>query len=245
MENETKENNINEVVQKSAPKFGTPAAIVAAGFLIMIAIIVTRTPAPQKIADVKSDTAKAPAEIILAPLSASDHVLGDPNTAQVTMVEFSDTECPFCKVFHESMKKVMATYPGKVAWVYRHFPLDSIHPKTRMEARATECVAQIGGNNQFWKYLDLIFATTPSNNKLDPALLPTMAEKVGVNKKAFADCFANNALDAKVEASFEDGQRAGVQGTPHTILITRDGQKIPIQGADEETLIKTLGALIK
>lgn len=103
-------------------------------------------------------------------LRDSDYILGDKN-AEVIIYEYSDTECPFCKRFHATMHEIMSANQGKVAWVYRHFPLDSIHPKTRKEAEAVLCAGELGGNTAFWKYLDTIFEITPANNGLDPDLL--------------------------------------------------------------------------
>ena len=100
----------------------------------------------------------------------SDHLRGDPK-AKVKVVEFSDLECPFCKRFHVTMQQVIEEYDGKVAWIYRHFPLDSLHSKARKEAEASECAAELGGNDGFWAYIDKLFEITPSNNGLDPNLL--------------------------------------------------------------------------
>lgn len=225
-------------------KLSTPMAIIAAGFLIMFGIIISKMPAQKdNLLDQKTDTADV-SGVVLQPVSENDHIRGDLNTAEVLIVEFSDTECPFCKNFHNAMNKVMTKYPGKIAWVYRHFPLD-MHPKARMEARATECVASLGGNDAFWKYLDNIFEVTPSNNKLDQNLLPTMAVSAGVDKAAFDKCFASDTFDAKIEAQIQDGMKAGVQGTPHTIIVTKEGKQYPIKGADEATLNSTLEELLK
>ena len=70
------------------------------------------------------------------------------------------------------MQKIVADYKGQVAWVYRHFPIDSLHSRARKEAEATECANEFGGNTVFWQYLDKIFELTPSNDGLDPAELP-------------------------------------------------------------------------
>lgn len=104
------------------------------------------------------------------PVGEGEHLRGDPK-ATVKIVEFSDLECPFCKRFHLTMQQVMEEYSGKVAWVYRHFPLDSLHSKARKEAEATECAAELAGNDGFWAYIDKLFEITPSNNGLDPSLL--------------------------------------------------------------------------
>lgn len=115
---------------------------------------------------------KGSSKIILDPVTAKDHIAGNPQ-ADLLIIEYSDPECPFCKRFHETMTQVMNEYgkQGKVAWVYRHFPLDSIHSKARHEAEAMECAGEIGGNTKFWEYLNKLEEITPANNQLDPTLL--------------------------------------------------------------------------
>ncbi|HEY4512581.1 MAG TPA: thioredoxin domain-containing protein [Candidatus Paceibacterota bacterium] len=105
-------------------------------------------------------------------VTSADHIKGS-LSASVKIVEYSDLECPFCKRFHTTMQEVMNTYnkDGKVAWVFRHFPLAQLHSKAPKEAEATECAAELGGNDGFWKFVDKINEITPSNNKLDQALI--------------------------------------------------------------------------
>ncbi len=111
-------------------------------------------------------------DLKLDPVTDKDHIAGNAQ-ADIIIVEYSDTECPFCKKFHETMIQVMDEYgkSGKVAWVYRHFPLDALHKKARKEAEATECAAELGGNDKFWEYLNLMMKITPANDQLDLNLL--------------------------------------------------------------------------
>lgn len=88
-----------------------------------------------------------------AEVTELDHIRGNMD-ADVVIIEYSDIECPFCKRFHGTMNQVVETYGDQVAWVYRHFPLESIHRNARPWAIESECVAEIGGNDAFWKYLD-------------------------------------------------------------------------------------------
>jgi len=87
-----------------------------------------------------------------------DHTNGDAD-ARIQIVEYSDFECPFCGRFHETMNQVMAQYgeSGDVNWTYRHFPLDQIHPQARPLAIASECVAELGGNEKFWEFSNIMF----------------------------------------------------------------------------------------
>ena len=104
--------------------------------------------------------------INVAPVGQDDYIFGNPE-AEIKIVEFSDLECPFCKSFHVTLHQVVQEYDGKVAWIYRHFPIDSRHPKADAEAVAVECAGKLGGNEMFWKYIDKLFEVTPSNNGFD------------------------------------------------------------------------------
>lgn len=166
------------------------------------------------------------------PVSDDDHILGNLQTASVIVVEYSDLECPFCKTFHATMHQIMTTYKsgGKVAWVYRHFPLN-IHPKATNEALASECVASLGGNDAFWKFIDRVFEVTPSNNQLDPAELPKLAKAAGVDVTKFDTCMSSGTYKQKIDASIQDAMKAGGDGTPFSIIISKQGDVIPLVGA--------------
>lgn len=101
-------------------------------------------------------------------VTATDHIRGSIG-APVKIVEYSDLECPFCKMFHETLKEVTASYGDKVAWVYRPFPLSQLHSMAPKEAEAAECASEIGGNEGFWKFVDKINEITPANNRLNQA----------------------------------------------------------------------------
>lgn len=95
--------------------------------------------------------------------TSKEIVRGNPN-AQITIIEYTDLECPFCKRFHQTMEQVMATYSNDIRVILRHFPLDSLHKKARTEANAVECAGEQG---KFWEYVDGIFKVTPSNDGMD------------------------------------------------------------------------------
>lgn len=175
----------------------------------------------------------------IAPITANDHIRGSAN-AEVIIVEYSDTECPFCKRFHETMRQVMNEYGagGKVAWVYRHFPLDSLHKKARSEAVALECAAELGGNDAFWKYADRLFEITPSNDGLDAAELPKIAAFVGLDTVAFSACAASDRHDAHIQADLDNATATGGNGTPWSVIITKNGKKYPLSGAQPYKSVK-------
>lgn len=174
----------------------------------------------------------------VAPITAADHIRGDSN-ASVTLVEFSDAECPFCKQFHVTLKQVVQDYSGRVAWVYRHFPLDSLHPKAREEAEALECANELGGNTGFWKYLDRLFEVTPSNNGLDLAELPRIAEFTGLSGISFSSCLESGRYASHVQEDLDDAQKSGGRGTPYTIILGKDGKPSDvISGAESYYSVK-------
>ena len=214
-----------------------PAAIILAGFVVAAGIYLSNkgnSPAP--VVDTNKNN---PSDIVVSPATSTDHILGNPN-APITLVEFSDTECPYCKMFQTTMDTIKDTYikDGTVAWIYRHFPLDSIHPKTRKEAEATECVNELGGQTAFWKMLDTIYTNTPSNNQLDPAKLPEFAKSAGVDVTKFNDCLASGKYASIVEADLQDGIKAGAQGTPYSVLVLKAALSSGAESALTDFIIK-------
>ncbi len=173
---------------------------------------------------------------ILEPVSARDHIRGE-RSAPVKLVEFADTECPLCKRFHPTLQRLVADYPGKVAWVFRHFPIAEIHPRATKEHEATECAAELGGEATFWAYLDRIYAITPSNDKLDPAELPRIAQYVGLERAPFEQCLQSGRHAARVAADVADALAAGAPGTPYSVIVAPNGRTYAVVGAQPyETL---------
>jgi len=165
----------------------------------------------------------------MAPITDADWLKGDPN-AKVTIVEYSDLECPFCKRHHPILEQLVAEYDGQVNWVYRHFPLTNLHSKAQKEAEATECAGELGGNSGFWKFTDRLIEVTPANNGLDEAELPKIAEYAGLNISRFEECLDSGRMAAKVQEDLNDATAAGGTGTPYNIIVSGD-QKIPVSGA--------------
>ncbi len=217
-----------------------PGAIVLAGMLVAGAIFFTQGKS-ENAAAVGKAAGEKPAEITVRPVDSTDHILGNPN-AELVIVEYSDTECPFCKNFHMTMRQVIDEYGknGKVAWVYRHFPLVQLHSKAPKEAEATECAADIGGKTKFWDYINRLFELTPSNDGLDPAKLPLIAKEVGIDQKQFETCLSSGKFTAAVQKSYEEAVAAGARGTPYSIIITKSGDKMPIDGAEPHASLKAI-----
>lgn len=182
--------------------------------------------------------AQAPAGAV-PPVTKADHVRGDQNAA-LTWIEYSDFECPFCKRFHPSMLQMMEEYKGKIKWVYRHFPL-SFHANAQKQAEASDCAAELGGNDAFWKYSDAILERTTSNGTgfALNALVP-LAKELGLNEKKFKECLDSEKYAKHVADDINGGSAAGVNGTPGSFLIGKDGKAQLVSGALPYEQIKAL-----
>lgn len=157
---------------------------------------------------------------------AKDHVRG-PKNAPITMIEYSDTECPFCKRFHETAKKVEKEFRGKINWVYRHYPLAFHNPGAKKQAEASECAAELGGNDAFWKYLDAVYDRTKSGGKGFPMdkLVP-LATELGLNTEKFKTCLDSGRYSKLVDDQLQEGMEIGIRGTPGNILIHHESGEI-------------------
>jgi protein-disulfide isomerase len=238
------EENI-QTTKVSKTNMSVPAAVILAGVLVAGAVLLSGSKSNTAQVNVKQQPQVAQQETgnleKMIPVSTSDHIRGNPN-APVKIVEYSDTECPFCKRFHDTMKQVMENEgkQGKVAWVYRHFPLDQLHSKARKEAEATECAAEIGGNDKFWAYLDRLMEVTPANNGLDSAELPKIAQYVGLDTVKFNECLTSDRYAKKIEEHVQNAQATGGNGTPWSIVVSKNGKKYPLSGAQPYASVKAL-----
>lgn len=223
---------------------GVPAAIVIAGGLIALAIYMGGSSgSPAEVAEVQpegspqvaAEKVDGPSVGDIRPVGEGDLIRGAAN-AKVTLIEYSDTECPFCKRFHETMKQVAKEYQNDVRWVYRHFPLDQLHAQARDEAIAVECAKEQGKG---WELLDKIYEVTPSNDGLDLAKLPQYAKEAGVaNTASFEACLESGKYDEKVASDLADAQAAGGRGTPYSVIIDAEGNKTPLSGAQPLEAVK-------
>ncbi len=181
----------------------------------------------------------------IAPLTSKDHIIGSPD-AKIVMIEYSDTECPFCKVFHSTLGRIMDTYKDTgIAWVYRQFPIVDLHTKAPKEAEATECAAELGGNDVFWAYLNKIFSITNSNDSLDPAQLPAIAQTVGLNVTAFNSCLQSGKYSSLINLDVAAGYKTGAQGTPYTVIRHGSKSAVIIGAQDYDTVKAAIDDLLK
>lgn len=165
----------------------------------------------------------APARVVSKVALAGSPSLGR-SEAPVTMVEFSDYQCPFCRrYFDATLPAIKKEYvdTGKVRYVFRDFPIDQIHPQARKASEAARCA---GDQGKYWEMHDLLFR---NQQALQVERLKAHAKGLGLDTAAFDDCLDKGKHGAVVQKSYEDGVAAGVRGTPAFFIgRTRGGDTI-------------------
>ncbi len=141
------------------------------------------------------------------PVQPIDHVLGSPQ-AQVTVVEYGDFECPNCKAAAPGLKLLLKRFEAKVRVVYRHFPLEEVHPHALLAAQAAEAAA---AQDRFWPMHDLLFE---NQNHLKPNQLRGYADHLELDLTRFDAELADQVYLQRVREQIEGGRRSGVHGTP-------------------------------
>ena len=163
------------------------------------------------------------------PVGENDHAAGS-ETAQITLVEYGDYECPHCGRAYPVVKKIQEKMGDKLRFVFRNFPLTQAHPNALHAAEAAEIAAQQG---KFWEMHDILFE---NQNALDDESLTAYAEKIGLDVEKFTEDLENDTFEEKVRADFMGGLESGVNGTP-TFFI--DGVRYN-NAVDYETLLGVL-----
>ena len=104
------------------------------------------------------ELAKLDVDVEIPAITEADHVNGS-RDARIQIVEYSDFDCPFCGRFHETMNQIMTEYgeEGNVAWIYRHAPIEQLHPDAKNKAVISECIADLEGEEAFWEFTNVIF----------------------------------------------------------------------------------------
>lgn len=258
------EDEPKEIVKEKSsidPIYILPAAIIAGAILISASIFYTTKTFVSKLDGATFAAAQNPSQKLgsgntppaapAAPDSGSakvsvddDPVMGSKN-APLTVIEFSDYECPFCKrSFSDVIPNLKKDYidTGKVKFVYRDFPL-GFHQNAEKEAEAAECSRAQGGDAVYFKFHDQIFTKTTSNGTgLALDQLPIIAKDLGLNVSQFQQCLDSGKYKDEVAKDIADGTAAGVSGTP-TWFIGKSGATIDgarIVGAQPYAAFKTI-----
>lgn len=152
-------------------------------------------------------------------ITKDDYIYGSED-APITIVEFSDFQCPYCSSFHPTLKQIVDEYPDQVRWVYKHFPLSSIHPMAQSAAEASECAGEEGGNDAFWNFADALY---DNQQNLSRDTYVSIATDLGLDVKDFTECIDDRDFQEKVQSDYQRGVAAGVRGTPGSFI---NGQSV-------------------
>lgn len=151
-----------------------------------------------------------------------------PQTAKVTIVEFSDFQCPFCRAVRTSLRSIEKRYPSDVKFVYRHFPIDQIHPHARQAAHAAECS---GAQGRFWQFHEALFAAQDSIGKTP---WTTFARQAGADSAAFVICLESQMPANRLAHDTDAAAELAISSTP-TFLINNT---LVVGAPDEAFLTK-------
>jgi protein-disulfide isomerase len=176
---------------------------------------------------------------LVAEVTEADHIKGDLN-APIKIVEYSDFDCPFCGRFHIVMNQIVSENPD-VAWVYRHFPLEQLHPQAPLVAAASECVAELGGEEAFWSFTDGYFRVRDGgDSRAHGVVINELAVASGVSETDLTECLDSGRTRGAVEADVSNALETGGRGTPWSVLIGPSGKTYPINGALPKSAVEQL-----
>lgn len=163
---------------------------------------------------------------------AIDFIFGKPD-ATISIIEYSDFECPYCQRFSETPIELAKEMPDQVNVVWRNFPLSFHNPMALIEASAGICIGQQGGNDAFWKYVDAVFKNSRLNGQgiaaeggQDP--LSKLAKSYGLNVEKFEECISSAEVQKLISNDIQDGVSAGISGTPGVILVNHKTGKVDL-----------------
>lgn len=230
---------IKEVTPKK-PVITTPVAILIGAGIIAIAVLIVgankknnAVVSQQGAQGQQQQQPVIPTSVnpSVAKIRASDYVRGDKN-APIVVIEYADSDCYYCGQFHPTMQQVMKDYDGKVAWVYRPFPIVQLHPNAQNEAQALMCVGKLVGSTGYWNYLDTIINITLKPDPKSNLPLYTYAEGLGISKTDMTNCMTDKTITKQIADSVQEAETIGAQGTPFSIAVnTKTGKQAIIPGA--------------
>jgi protein-disulfide isomerase len=166
-------------------------------------------------------------EFAVPTVTADDHVRG-PADAPVTVFEYGDYECPYCRGAARDVNRMLEAYPGQVLFVFRNFPIVELHPHAEQAAEAAEAAA---AQDRFWPMYDLLLR--PSAD-LDLDSLLGYASQVGLELEKFRAEVTGRAHAAKIERDVQEGMRNGVNATPKFYVNgARIDGKLPLEGLED------------
>jgi len=189
-----------------------------------------------EVAKNQAEKSKEMAKNVPAVNKDEDHIYGNKD-AKISIVEYSDFQCPYCERFHSTSKSIIDGYDGKVNLVFRYYPLPFHEPAATRQAIAAECIAELGGNDAFWKLADAMF----EEKVAEETDLIASAKSFGIDESAFKDCLTTEKYTDNVKQEAESGSKSGVSGTPGNIILNNEtGEAQLVEGAQPADVFKQI-----
>jgi len=142
------------------------------------------------------------------------------DTAKVTIVEFGDFQCPYCKTMNDIFNQAKAQYGEQVEFVWKDFPLTQIHDQALKAAEAARCAQKQG---KFWEMHDFLFQ---NQDKLGDSLYLSLAQQLKLDQAAFSKCLSNHETISSINQNIQEGQSLGVLGTPHFYINNKVADEV-------------------
>lgn len=203
---------------KKQNNISLPSAIVLAAVIIGGSILLSKmSPVSETVKDVEVK------ELAIPEVTEDDFIKGS-EKAEITLIEYADFSCGFCAKYHPTMERLVAEYDGKVKWVYRHLPIFN-----KPAAMASSCVGNILGDEAFFIYADTLYK---NQKDINGELLKREALALGIGEAEYNSCINDPALSDKITKEFTTVRvLAGINSTPHTIIVDKNGKMYPFSGA--------------
>lgn len=161
------------------------------------------------VAESQPQGTSVPPQVVRYDVPVDDDPSIGPEDAPITIIEFSDYECPFCQQWHKEVyDQLLEAYPDEIRLVYRDFPITSIHPNATSAAYAANCARE---QDAFWEYHDKLFDTELG---LNTEAYLEYASQLGIDTEAFSECLDSGRYEEEVQADFDFAANLGVRSTP-------------------------------
>ena len=168
---------------------------------------------------------------MLANLTKGEYILGNED-ARITIVEYSEFICPYCKRHYndQTLENLVKKYPDDVNMIFKQFPIAQLHPTAPLGAQGAVCAWKLGGTDTFYEYVKEAFAANVNDFTEDSVV--ALAKKVWLSTSKFTDCVTSEDTIAEVNASIQEAQSFGIDGTPGNLIVDNEnGTYVVVAGA--------------
>lgn len=212
-----------------------PLIIIIAGIVIAFSVYVVRMRQ-----QIQHGTGSPEA---VRPVTPDDHSIGNPG-APIVIVEYADIDSAYGKKLQLTLEQLMTEYAtgDKVAWVYRHFPVTTLHGDAAMNALAAECAASASTPGMFFKFVDAMQTSAPGAVAFNPKQYGVLLKQLSIPEDNFTKCMASRTFEQRIHNDYSNALASGATGSPYIVLLVQGQKPKSIQGAPP---YKTLKGIIE